>query len=128
MRLADLGCRCGHRSRNEAFDSRVSLLTLRRKCPSCGKRTLVWIPSFGSADAREPFYDPFTGNKFTSFHEKEKWDNANGKTTVSRKEFEVNHLGKNDPERLIEDRWKRDPKRREVVEKTVYRALHGYRD
>jgi hypothetical protein len=124
MRLADLGCSCGHRERDIPVPSEVSLQTLRRRC-ACGKRTLVWMPSFGSVDAREPFYDVFTGKNFTSFREKEKYDRAHGKTTISKKEFETNHLGQNDAQRKIEEKWK-DPKRREIIRETVYRKLRGY--
>jgi hypothetical protein len=72
-------------------------------------------------DARQPFYDPQAGRKFSSFHEADTWAKANGKVNMSLKEHPP---VKTAEEKIAANR----PKRMEAIQKSYYRLKYGYND
>lgn len=104
----------------------VSSKKIREKCPRCGKR-MVWHPSFGSVDAREPWYCVQTDRTYSSFRELEKVCAKEGRVVLDKKDYDKRLSGGYDQ---TEERLEKTGVRKEVretMDKIAYRTRHGYR-
>ena len=123
MKIYDIKCyRCGSIERDVIA---TSARKAGKRCNSCGG-TMKWLPSFGSVDARAPWYCNQTDQTFSSYRQMEKWCERNGKTVVGMSDYNQNVRGKGcDIEKSVA---RNDARRREAVRKASYRLRHGYRD
>lgn len=124
MKLYDAICKRCHVVVRDVVAS--SAKKISQKCPECGRR-MVWHPSFGSVDAREPWYCIQTDRTYSSYRELEKACEKDGRTVITKQEHEARMSGGYDrtEERLAKTGLRKEV--RETMDRIVYRTRHGYR-
>ena len=116
MALYDVRClKCGRIEEDVYATSHKEIVV---RC--CGSK-MAWKPFVRTQSTRTDINCPYSGEKFHSYSDLEKWSKRNGKTLVPTKEYERDHLKKRSPDEKLS---KANPAVREELKKQVYRQRH----
>lgn len=85
---------------------------------------MQWHPSFGSVDAREPWYCVQTDRTYSSYRELDKASKASGRVVLGKRDYDRFRRESSAEERLQKTGIRKLV--REDMERTVYRVKHGY--